>query len=262
MAPRCSRPPSTIPAPTPLAILTNTTSDSPTAAPRLSSPSAPRLASLSATAGTPRRRSSSAPGERSRQPDRIPVRIRADRRSTGAGTHMPTAQSWSRAIPAARSVVRTMVAARSRVCGPCWSTSTGSRTSPSVVPLPSATTTCTWWWPTSTPATTPGGVARATSSGGRPLPPLCGRPRSVVATTTPDATRSLTRVLTVVRDRPVRRARSARLIGPPAASAAVMARRFCSRSRARDPEIAMLRERRAIRPGLALMIGRAALFPH
>ena len=68
------------------------------------------------------------------------------------------------------------------------------------------------------------GVLSATSSGGRPLPPLCGRPRSSVSTTSPARIRSATRLETVVRERPVPRARSARLIGPsPASSPATVA---------------------------------------
>ena len=80
----------------------------------------------------------------------------------------------------------------------------------------------------------PDGVVSATSSGGRPLPPLWGRPRSVVSTTCPWAISSPTRLETVVRDRPVPRTRSARLIGPSTDSRVVIARRLLSRSRSRE----------------------------
>ena len=90
----------------------------------------------------------------------------------------------------------------SRVAAPCGSASVSSSISASTCALRSETATRTWPWPMSTPATPPGRRASATSSGGRPLPPLYGVPRSSVSTTSPASSSSVTRLETVVRDRP------------------------------------------------------------
>ena len=157
----------------------------------------------------------------------------------GAGTHIPTACSSVGSRPLLRGQRRTMAAARSSTSAPWASTSTSAWSSASTAPSRSATATRTWPWPTSTPATPPAGALSRTSTGGRPLPPLCGRARSSVSVTWPARISSATRLETVVRDSPLARTRSARLIGPSPARRPRTARWLAARSRSRAPELGM-----------------------
>src|SRR5215218_9055423 len=99
----------------------------------------------------------------------------------------------------------------------------------------SATATRRWLWPKSTPSAAPAELSNESRIGGRPPCSPCASPCSARSTTRPSDWSSETRLETVERERPVRRAISARLILPCWRSALITRRRLSRRNDASEP---------------------------
>ncbi len=229
VAPRCSRPPSTMPAPSAAGDLD---------VDDVAGPAGGAVAELGERAevrvvvGEHRYAEPSgaarSPGQSSRHPGRIRVRMLGDRRSSGAGTHMPTRVQVRRAPaprPAAVAHHPRGPVERRRAVGSSTSTASVS----SAEHLPRAV-----------------GRSRPARAGGRCRPPRrrrggwSARPAAgpaAAALVRPAAVGGLDRLAARRSGRRPgwtpwcatarwRRARSARLIGPSAASRAMRARRF------------------------------------
>src|SRR4051794_18976189 len=90
-------------------------------------------------------------------------------------------------------------------------------------------------WPKSTPTAAPALASKLSRIGGRPPCAPWAKPGSGRSTTSPSACRSATRLDTVERLRPVRRAISARLIIPSSRSARITRRRLRRRRDSSEP---------------------------
>ena len=99
----------------------------------------------------------------------------------------------------------------------------------------SLTATRTWLWPKSIPSAAPADLSNESRIGGRPPCSPCAAPGSSRSTTSPSDCSSDTRLETVERESPVRRAISARLIRPSCRSALITRRRLSRRSDASEP---------------------------
>ena len=117
-------------------------------------------------------------------------------------------------MPASASSSTTSSAAASRPSSAAWSVSSGTARSARIRDERSETATRRWLWPKSMPTAAPADESNESRIGGRPPWVPCAAPSSARSTTSPSAWRSDTRLDTVERDSPVRRAISAREISP------------------------------------------------
>src|SRR4051794_16332418 len=155
--------------------------------------------------------------------------------SIGPGRPMPAPITCARFTPASASVSETSSAAASSPSWASWSVSSGRVRSARIVEARSDTATRRCEWPKSMPTAAPADASKESRIGGRPPCAPCAEPGSGRSTTSPSACRSATRLDTVERDNPVRRAMSAREIWPSSRSARITRRRFRRRSDSSDP---------------------------
>ena len=149
-------------------------------------------------------------------------------RSIGAASAIPAPMTRERSTPASARTSNTSSAAVSSDSSGASSTSSSRKRSARTVDARSATATRTWRWPKSIPSAEPAAASSRRKTGGRPRPAGCGR-SFACSTINPRVCRSATSEATVVRERPVVRARSLRLAVPARRSASTTRRRLSSR---------------------------------
>src|SRR3954453_5496148 len=205
-------------------------------APNAASASAPRLASLSTMTGMSSRWRISFAAVMPIQPGRIALDPTVPAScSIGPGRPIPAPITAVRGTPASASASVTISAASSRPCWASWSVSSGSRRSERIVLARSETATRRCEWPKSMPTAAPAEASKESRIGGRPPCWPWALPGSGRSITRPSACRSATRLETVERLSPVRRAMSAREISPSLRSAWMTRRRLRRRSDSSEP---------------------------
>src|SRR3954451_9423606 len=205
-------------------------------APNAASASAPRFASLSTITGMSSRRRISVAAVMPIQPGRIALEATVPALcSIGPGRPIPAPITALRGTPASASASDTISAASSSPCWASWSVSSGSRRSERIVLARSETATRRCEWSKSMPIAAPAEASKESRIGGRPPCWPCADPGSGGSTTRPSACRSATRLETVERLSPVRRAISAREIVPSSRSAWITRRRLRRLRDSREP---------------------------
>src|SRR4051794_20266584 len=224
------------PAPIPDETLRYTRSPASRPAPKAASASAPRFASLSTMTGMSSRFWSSDAAVMPIQPGRIAEEPTVPWPwSIGPGRPMPAPITASLPTPASWSVSTTNSAAISRPSWASWSVSSGRVRSARIVDARSDTATRRCEWPKSTPTAAPALASKDSRIGGRPPCAPYAHPGSGRSMTRLSACRSATRLETVERLSPVRRAMSAREISPSLRSAWMTRRRLRRRSDSSEP---------------------------
>src|SRR3954471_21857316 len=205
-------------------------------APNAASASAPRLASLSTITGMSSLLRISVAAVMPIHPGRIALEPTVPAScSIGPGRPIPAPITALRGTPASASASATISAASSRPCWASWSVSSGSRRSERIVLARSETATRRCEWPKSMPIAAPAEASKESRIGGRPPCWPWAEPGSGRSTTRPSAWRSATRLETVERLSPVRRAISAREIVPSSRSARITRRRLRRLRDSREP---------------------------